>query len=97
MINSLVKPIITEKSMVDASRGVYTFNVALMANKNQIREAVEGLFAVKVVKVKTSVTHTAVAKTGRRRITNARPSKKIARVTLKKGQTIALFDLKEEN
>lgn len=92
----LLKPIITEKSMINAARGVFTFHVALSANKNQVKEAVEKLFNVTVEGVQTTTVHTPVARTGKLRIMSERPSRKFARVTLKKGQTIALFDLKEQ-
>ncbi len=92
----LIKPMITEKSMALAGQGVYTFMVALAANKNQIKEAVQGLFAVNVTSVTTTRLHTAEIRTGRRRIMKKGVPQKIARVSLKKGQKIELFDLKEE-
>ena len=95
-MNILLKPIITEKSMTNASRGVYTFMVDRSANKHQIKEAVEGLFSVKVTQVNTSLNTPAVKRTGRLRIKRSSPSLKTARVTLKTGQSIELFDLKEE-
>lgn len=95
-MNILIKPIITEKSMFNASRGVYTFMVERGSNKHQIKEAVEGLFAVKVMKVNTSLVTPAEKRTGRLRLKRSSPSVKTARVTLKAGQSIELFDLKEE-
>lgn len=47
------RPIITEKSTADAAIGKYTFEVATVATKTQVRQAVEQLFNVKVVKVNT--------------------------------------------
>ena len=47
------RPIITEKSTADAAIGKYTFEVATSATKTQVRQAVEQLFSVKVLKVNT--------------------------------------------
>ncbi len=41
----ILKPIITEKSMNSMSEKKYTFSVAPSATKNQIKEAVEKMFA----------------------------------------------------
>jgi large subunit ribosomal protein L23 len=49
----IIKPIITERSTMDAAQGKYTFKVYKEATKTQIRQAVETLFKVKVVKVNT--------------------------------------------
>lgn len=47
------KPVISEKSMDGMSLRKYTFIVATSANKNQIKNAVEEVFGVKVESVKT--------------------------------------------
>ncbi len=49
----IIRPIISEKSSVLAEAGKYTFRVHDRAHKTQIRQAVEQLFEVKVVKVRT--------------------------------------------
>ena len=49
----IVKPIITEKSYAAMAEGKYTFEVALDATKLEIKDAVEKLFSVKVLKVNT--------------------------------------------
>jgi ribosomal protein L23 len=41
------RPVITEKSTMDAALGKYTFEVAVGATKTQVRKAVELLFDVK--------------------------------------------------
>lgn len=50
----IIKPIISEKSMSQSADRKYTFQVALGANKVEIRQAVESIFGVKVEKVTTS-------------------------------------------
>ena len=50
----ILKPVITEKSMADMAFKKYTFMVHTEANKSQIKEAVEKMFAgTKVAKVNT--------------------------------------------
>ena len=49
----IVKPIITEASMMGIAEKKYTFEVAKDANKIEIAKAVEELFGVKVAKVNT--------------------------------------------
>ena len=50
----ILKPIVTEKSMNSMSEKKYTFSVHPEATKNQIKEAVEKMFAgAKVAKVNT--------------------------------------------
>lgn len=95
-MNLLIKPLITEKSMHDASRGVYTFIVKTSATKSQLKELVQTLFKVKVTKLTTTTTKPATKKTGRRRLSTATTPTKLARLWLKAGQSISLFDLKEE-
>ena len=49
----IIKPIITEHSTDGLADGVYTFEVNKHATKPEIRQAVEKLFGVKVLKVNT--------------------------------------------
>ena len=49
----IIRPIITEKSMIGATQKKYTFEVAKNAGKIEIVQAVEKLFKVKVAKVNT--------------------------------------------
>jgi large subunit ribosomal protein L23 len=80
------KPVITEKSTMASEHGAVVFEVAMDANKPQIREAVETLFGVKVKAVNTTVTK---GKTKRfRGIRGRRADVKKAYVTLEEGNTI---------
>ena len=47
------RPIITEQSMADVADKKYVFEVAINANKTEIKAAVEEIFGVKVSKVNT--------------------------------------------
>lgn len=50
----VLRPIVTEKGFFLAEhRNIYSFEVNRLANKKQIKEAVEFLFDVKVMEVKT--------------------------------------------
>ena len=46
----VIRPVITEKSMLGAAEKKYTFEVAKTANKIEIAKAVEALFKVKVAR-----------------------------------------------
>ena len=49
----ILAPVVTEKSTMDMQDGKYTFKVAKKATKVEIKNAVEKLFEVKVLKVNT--------------------------------------------
>ncbi len=49
----IIRPVVSEKSFVQAEIGKYTFRVHADAHKTQIRQAVEQLFDVKVRDVRT--------------------------------------------
>lgn len=50
------KPVVTEKSTLASENSAVVFEVAIDANKPQIKEAVETLFGVKVKAVNTTIT-----------------------------------------
>jgi large subunit ribosomal protein L23 len=90
----LHRPIVTEKSNFLSSKlGQYVFEVAVEANKAEIKEAVETLFDVSVVKV--NVLNSPAKRTRRlknRRLLVRRSGYKKAVVTLASGQRIDLFE-----
>ena len=49
----VIRPIISEKSMDDAQERKYTFKVSKDANKTQVKQAIEEIFDVTVIKVTT--------------------------------------------
>ena len=53
MYDTLVRPVITEKSMISSEAGKVIFMVPLSATKDDVKAAVEGIFNVKVNKVNT--------------------------------------------
>ncbi len=53
-ISIIIKPLVTEKTThQQATRNAYSFQVASGANKTQIKKAIEKLYEVKVVDVRT--------------------------------------------
>ena len=58
------RPVITEQSMADVADKKYVFEVAMSANKTEIKAAVEAIFGVKVAKVNTLIVNGKVKRTG---------------------------------
>ena len=77
------KPVLTEKSYADMAEKKYTFEVAIGANKTEIKGAIEAIFdGVKVESVNTMRTQGKIKRQGR---TQGRtPEVKKAIITLKK-------------
>jgi len=80
------KPVITEKATMASENNAVVFEVAISANKPQIKEAVEGLFGVKVKAVNTTITKGKVKMFRGRKGT--RKDIKKAYVTLEEGNAI---------
>ena len=84
--DTILQPVITEKSTLLSEDGKVVFFVPLTANKKEIAEAVEQLFKVKVTAVNTIKVH---GKTKRfRGIAGKRNDQKKAVVTLAEGHSI---------
>ena len=84
--DTIVAPVITEKSTYLSDENKVVFKVAIDASKPQIKDAVEKLFGVTVTAVNTVVVK---GKTKRfRGIKGRRSDVKKAIVTLKDGQSI---------
>mgnify|MGYP002512248380 FL=1 len=87
----IIKPIITEASMMGVAFKKYTFKVAADANKVEIAKAVEELFGVKVAKVNTLTVNGKMRRYGR--FEGYKASWKKAIVTLTEdSKTIEFFD-----
>lgn len=95
MHNILIKPLVTEKmTNLNADKGQYGFIVSVDANKIEIKKAIEKKFNVHVEDVRTmnysGKTKTQFRKSGR--FTGKTSRFKKAIITLKKGETIELFE-----
>ena len=91
MYNVIKGPLITEKSTAQRDKAnKVTFFVDIRATKNEIKEAVERIFKVKVVDVNT-ITMLGKKKRVQRTI-GKRPDWKKAIVTLGKGERLDIFE-----
>ena len=86
MYDTIVRPVITEKSMLVSENGKVTFVVPLSASKDDVKAAIESIFNVKVEKVNT------IRQFGKTKLFRGRKGErsdfKKALVTLAKGQNI---------
>lgn len=88
----LIRPVVTEKTTsLREQSNKYVFEVAIAANKAEVRQAVEKYFGVKVLDVHTSRMYGKPKRMGR--FEGRRPNWKKAVVTLQSGDTIDLFDV----
>ena len=85
----VLAPIVSEKSYHGSVNGVYTFRVHEDAHKTQIRQAIEELFEVDVVRVNVMKVRPKPKRRGQ--IKGIKPGWKKAVVLLKPGQTIEVF------
>ena len=89
----IIAPIVSEKSYSLIESGVYTFEVHKSASKPEIRDAVESIWGVEVLKVNT-LNRKGKRKMNRRNNTwGKRPDSKRAMVTLAEGDAIELFEV----
>jgi large subunit ribosomal protein L23 len=85
----IIRPVVSEKSYVLSAAHKYTFRVHPDAHKTQIRQAVEALFEVHVVEVRTL---SVKSKPKRRGITRGRTRTwKKAIVQIRDGESIPIF------
>ncbi|HXS15329.1 MAG TPA: 50S ribosomal protein L23 [Candidatus Saccharimonadales bacterium] len=94
--NTIVSPVITERSMNDAQNSKFTFIVALNADKNEIKRAIEDAFKVHVIGVSTVIIKGKTMRVGKKRTEKTITPVKKAIVALTKGEKIDLFDLGEK-
>ena len=87
----ILRPVLTEKSYDGMADKRYVFEVAINANKIEIKQAVEAAFGVKVESVNTLRTLGKIKRQGR--YAGRTPEIKKAYVTLKEdSKTIEFFD-----
>jgi large subunit ribosomal protein L23 len=85
------RPLLTEKgTRLKEEANQYLFRVARTATKVEVKQAIEQLFKVKVVDVRTLRVQGKVKRLGR--FQGRRPDWKKAIVTLKAGQSIELYE-----
>ncbi len=93
-----LKPRMSEKTYAQSANGVYVFEVDKSVNKHDIAEAVEKVYGVSVVDVRTVISKGKVKRIYRNRrfTTGKRSDIKKAYVTLKSGDQIPIFAAVEE-
>lgn len=79
---------ITEKAAIGAEKGIYTFNVATSATKNEIKKAIKLIYGVNPVRI--AITQITDKKVFRRGKIGTKSGGKKAVVYLKKGDKIAI-------
>jgi large subunit ribosomal protein L23 len=87
----VISPLVTEKgTIIGEKSNQVVFRVRPRASKDQIRNVIENLFKVSVVKIRTA---NFLGKERRRgRIVGRRPNWKKAYITLKQGDRIEIFE-----
>jgi large subunit ribosomal protein L23 len=90
MSNMLLKPRISEKAIMLAERGTYVFEVPSSTNKVEITKAVQAAFKVEVTSVNIIIVKGKIKRF--KKLLGRQNDTKKALVTLKKGQSIALFE-----
>ena len=91
----IIRPVMTEKSMREAKEKKYCFLVHPKATKPMIAKAVNSLFSVHVMHVRTMTRRGKTRRIGRRRLPIQMPTTKRAIVEIRKDQTISLFDMQK--
>ncbi|MBK9713644.1 MAG: 50S ribosomal protein L23 [Kouleothrix sp.] len=86
----IIRPLITEKNTNLMALGKYSFEVDRSANKMQIKQAVESIFSVKVLKVHTMNVRGKLRRRGTSYGYTADWKKAV--VTLAEGDRIELFE-----
>ena len=90
---SIVRPVITEKSMREVSLGRYTFEVSKDATKQSIRAAMKELYQVDPMSVQTIHVPGKRRRAGRRRQEVVLASWKKAVIRIKPDQKLDLFEV----
>ena len=85
----IIRPVLTEKSYDGMADKKYAFEVAINANKTEIKQAVEAIFDVKVESVNTMRTEGKMKRQGRTQ--GRRPERKKAYVKLTEGSKTIEF------
>ncbi|MBR2029412.1 MAG: 50S ribosomal protein L23 [Clostridia bacterium] len=85
------KPVLSEKSYSEIANKKYVFEVAVNANKIEIKEAIEAVFGVKVEKVNTINVRGKLKRQGRTQGYTAKRKKAIVQLT-KDSKAIEIFE-----
>lgn len=90
-----IKPIITEKGLSDAKRGKFTFNVRGSLTKHELKLMIQNVFGVHVTNIATMNKKRESKRSYNGKVKTILGSKKVI-VTLKDGESIDLFEVKNQ-
>ena len=88
----LIEPWITEAATMLAEKNKYVFKVAPKSSKIQIKKAIEDLYSVAVLSVRTVNIHSKARTRGK--IVGKKSGFKKAIITIKEGESIDIFEKK---
>jgi len=86
----LIRPLITEKAANLATGGKYVFEVSVESNKIEVAKSIEEIFGVKPIKV--NILNIEGKRKVQGRTTGKRKDWRKAIITLRKGQTIDIYE-----
>jgi large subunit ribosomal protein L23 len=89
----IIGPIITEKSLMNQEKGVYSFWVNVAANKNQIASAFKTVFGIKPLSINTLTSKGKLKTDWKKRTPIQKSDRKKAIITLGKDQKIELLNI----
>lgn len=90
----ILGPIITEKSILGQSKGIYSFWVKATASKNQIALAFNAVFSLKALSIRTMKVVGKVKADPKKRLPLQKPIRKKAIIQIAKDQKIELLNIK---
>jgi large subunit ribosomal protein L23 len=90
------RPHISEKTLLLAAKGWYTFAVDTRGRKEDIRKEIETLYNVGVTKIRSIAMHGKVRRVGKKMKAVAKSDWKKIMVQLKPGQKIDAFEVTQE-
>ncbi|MEK7592507.1 MAG: 50S ribosomal protein L23 [Patescibacteria group bacterium] len=95
---TLVRPLLTEKTLMLASTGWYTFKVKKSARKESVSAEIESAYKVQVTEARSISMHGKARRFGKKQSPKLMPDWKKIMVRVAKGQKIDAFDVtaKEE-
>lgn len=88
---TLLRPRLTEKAVDGMGRNVYVFDIALRANKIQVRTAIKSVYKVEPVKVTITTIPSKTKRNARTGRMGVHGGGKKATVYLKAGETISVM------
>ncbi len=90
------QPLLTEKTLLLARGGWFSFVADKASTKQEIAQSIASLYGVKVTQVRTAIMHGKMRRVGKRQAAKRMADWKKAMVRLGEGQKIDAFELPEQ-